>query len=256
MLALCDGFVADAIRPLYEQLHAWAKHTSWPDRYKADAPEGQDPRPLASEPLGAELARPGRGRSTWTPPSPAKIQAEYITEQAEAVLRLARLPEAASRSFYSRNPTSTRPTPKSGRKKNSARLRLARRPPRRRPQPDEHRAGRPMVRHGASRAGAHLLLPQLCDPAGVPYLLRAGANRAFHEGIGDLIGVAAGQRPYLNADGPAHARGREGVDQVHLWLLDAALDGASITFLPVRRRDDDPLRSATSTPGQDPRRLR
>ena len=35
----------------------------------------------------------------------------------------------------------------------------------------------------------------------VPYLLRAGANRAFHEGIGDLIGLAAGQRPYLKQVG-------------------------------------------------------
>jgi peptidyl-dipeptidase A len=28
----------------------------------------------------------------------------------------------------------------------------------------------------------------------VPYLLRAGANRAFHEGIGDLMGLATDQR--------------------------------------------------------------
>src|SRR5262249_29653201 len=35
----------------------------------------------------------------------------------------------------------------------------------------------------------------------VPYLLRAGANRAFHEGIGDLIGLAAGQRPCLKQAG-------------------------------------------------------
>lgn len=31
----------------------------------------------------------------------------------------------------------------------------------------------------------------------VPPTLREGANRAFHEGLGDLIGIAAGQEPYL-----------------------------------------------------------
>ena len=31
----------------------------------------------------------------------------------------------------------------------------------------------------------------------VPYLLRTGANRAFHEAIGDLIGLAVSQQPYL-----------------------------------------------------------
>lgn len=35
----------------------------------------------------------------------------------------------------------------------------------------------------------------------VPPLLRIGANPAFHEGIGELIGLASGQVPYLKAKG-------------------------------------------------------
>jgi peptidyl-dipeptidase A len=64
----------------------------------------------------------------------------------------------------------------------------------------------------------------------VPYLLRGGANRAFHEGIGDLIGLAAGQRPYLESIGLLAPEAKK-ADQVQ-WLLDTALDGSSIVFLP------------------------
>ena len=65
---------------------------------------------------------------------------------------------------------------------------------------------------------------------GIPYLLRAGANRAFHEGIGDLIGLAAGQRPYLKQVGllAPEAEKAEAVT----FLLDTALDGSSLVFLP------------------------
>jgi peptidyl-dipeptidase A len=64
----------------------------------------------------------------------------------------------------------------------------------------------------------------------VPHLLREGANRAFHEGIGDLIGLAAGQRPYLKQVGLLTPEA-EAADPV-TFLLDTALDGASIVFLP------------------------
>src|SRR5690606_3256181 len=64
----------------------------------------------------------------------------------------------------------------------------------------------------------------------VPHLLRGGANRAFHEGIGDLIGLAAGQRPYLKQVGLLGPEA-EAADPV-TFLLDTALDGASIVFLP------------------------
>jgi peptidyl-dipeptidase A len=64
----------------------------------------------------------------------------------------------------------------------------------------------------------------------VPYLLRSGANRAFHEGIGDLIGLAASQRPYLRQVGllPAEVEKEPSIGS----LLDTALDGSSVVFLP------------------------
>jgi peptidyl-dipeptidase A len=62
----------------------------------------------------------------------------------------------------------------------------------------------------------------------VPFLLREGANRSYHEGMGDLIALAASQEPYLREIGVL-AEGQD-VDET-AWLLDSALTGP-ITFLP------------------------
>lgn len=62
----------------------------------------------------------------------------------------------------------------------------------------------------------------------VPALLREGANRSYHEGIGELISLAASQEPYLREIGVL-AEGQD-IDDTR-WLLDAALTGP-ITFLP------------------------
>jgi peptidyl-dipeptidase A len=62
----------------------------------------------------------------------------------------------------------------------------------------------------------------------VPVTLREGANRSFHEAMGDLIGLSSAQTPYLREIGLL----REGqqVDQ-NQWLLNQALTGP-IVFLP------------------------
>ncbi len=62
----------------------------------------------------------------------------------------------------------------------------------------------------------------------VPVLLRDGANRSYHEGMGDLILLAASQEPYLREVGLLHED--QHIDQMQ-WLLDSALTGP-ITFLP------------------------
>lgn len=62
----------------------------------------------------------------------------------------------------------------------------------------------------------------------VPYLLREGANRSYHEGIGELISLAASQDPYLREVGILPP-GTE-IDRMR-WLLDSALTGP-IVFLP------------------------
>jgi peptidyl-dipeptidase A len=61
----------------------------------------------------------------------------------------------------------------------------------------------------------------------VPYLLREGANRAFHEAIGELAKLASQQTPYLTKVGviPEGKAPEPGG-----WLLQSALD--SIVFLP------------------------
>ena len=62
----------------------------------------------------------------------------------------------------------------------------------------------------------------------VPPLLREGANRSYHEGLGDLISLASSQEPSLREIGllPEH----QTID-AQRWLLDSALTGP-ITFLP------------------------
>lgn len=63
----------------------------------------------------------------------------------------------------------------------------------------------------------------------VPLMLRAGANRGYHEGIGDLMAIAASQRPYLIDLGLAKKDDR--VDEVQL-LLNDALSNSSVVFIP------------------------
>jgi peptidyl-dipeptidase A len=62
----------------------------------------------------------------------------------------------------------------------------------------------------------------------VPLVLREGANRAFHEAIGDLIGIAARQIPYLKQVGllPKDVQ----IDSTQ-YLLNEALDSA-VVFIP------------------------
>jgi peptidyl-dipeptidase A len=62
----------------------------------------------------------------------------------------------------------------------------------------------------------------------VPIVLREGANRAFHEAVGDLAAIAAHQEPYLRQIGVLPA-GRS-IDRAE-WLLTEALDNA-VVFLP------------------------
>jgi peptidyl-dipeptidase A len=61
----------------------------------------------------------------------------------------------------------------------------------------------------------------------VPLLLRNGANRGFHEGIGDLIGIASKQAPYLREINLLTAEVE--IDQIR-WLLNEAL--SNIVFIP------------------------
>ncbi len=223
MLALTDGLLAET-RPLYEGLHAWARH-ALAARYKADAPAGKIPAHWLPNRwgqnwpglvAGVDMDGPFKSRSR-----------EYITEQAERFYVSLGFP-ALPRSFYAKSDLYPA-DPKSGRKKNShasawhidlrddVRSLMSIEPDSRWFTTAHHELG-------------HIYYYLSYSTPEVPYLLRGGANRAFHEGIGDLIGLAAGQRPYLDAVGLL-APEAKGADPVR-WLLDTALDGASIVFLP------------------------
>lgn len=47
----------------------------------------------------------------------------------------------------------------------------------------------------------HIYYYMLYSNPDVPYLLRGGANRAFHEGVGSMLGLAAMQKPFLQERG-------------------------------------------------------
>jgi peptidyl-dipeptidase A len=60
----------------------------------------------------------------------------------------------------------------------------------------------------------------------VPFVLRNGANRAFHEAVGELARLASEEPPYLRKIGLLRGAGPEPMG----WLLQSALD--AIVFLP------------------------
>ena len=69
----------------------------------------------------------------------------------------------------------------------------------------------------------------------VPPLLRIGANPAFHEGIGELISLAAGQVPYLQAAGILPRDFQE--DQTAFLLTSAIAQLGALHILVVRHHD-------------------
>jgi peptidyl-dipeptidase A len=224
MLALCAGMVAD-VRPLYQQLHAWARH-ALAQRYHAEAPrDGKLPAHWLSNRWGQDW--PGLVEGVdMDAPFKGKPR-EFITEQAERFyvsLGFPRLPKSfwEKSDLYPAEPRSTR-------KKNSHasawHINLR----------DDVRSLMSIESNHRWFTTAHHELGHIYyyisySTPRVPSVLRAGANRAFHEGIGDLIGLAAGQRPYLRQAGlltPEAAKA-----EPVTFLLDTALDGASVVFLP------------------------
>lgn len=222
MIRLCDGFVAE-IKPLYEQLHTWAKH-ELARRYQADAPKGKIPAHWLPNRWGQNW--PGMVEGVdMDAPFKARTR-ESITEQAEAFYVSLGFPKLP-RSFYEKSDLYPA-DPKSGRKKNShasawhvdmkqdVRSLMS-------IEPDSRWFGT------AHHELGHIYYYLGYATPKVPLLLRAGANRAFHEGIGDLIGVAASQKPYLKQMGLLTPEAEKADPMT--YLLDAALD-RSITFIP------------------------
>ncbi len=223
MIDLCETLVAE-VKPLYSQLHTWAKHTL-ARRYGADVPAGMIPAHWLPNRWGQDW--PGLVEGVDMDASFKGKAREYIAQQAEQFyvsLGFPRLPA----SFWSKSDLYPA-DPGSGRKKNShasawhinlgedVRSLMSIEPNNRWFTTAHHELGHIYYFLSYSR-------PQ------VPYLLRAGANRAFHEGVGDLIGLAAGQRPYLKSVGLLTREAERSAATT--FLLDTAIDGASVVFLP------------------------
>jgi peptidyl-dipeptidase A len=223
MIGLCDGILAE-VRPLYEQLHAWAGRTL-ASRYNAPVPDGPIPAhwlpnrwgqnwPGLVE--GVDLDGPFKGKDR-----------ESITRQAEAFYVSLGFPKLPA-SFYERSDLYPA-DPKTGRKKNShasawhidlnedVRSLMSIEPDMRWFSTAHHELG-------------HIYYFLAYSTPKVPVLLREGANRAYHEAIGELMSLASSQRPYLKSVGLLSEAAAQ-ADPV-TWLLDSALDGSSIVFLP------------------------
>ena len=112
MLALSDGFLAE-IKPLYLQLHTWAKH---PRRaYKAEVPATADPRPLAPNRWGQDWPGLVEGID-MDGPSRARRRSSSPSRPSGSTSRSG---SRGCRNRSTKSPTSTPADPKSGRKKNS-----------------------------------------------------------------------------------------------------------------------------------------
>lgn len=216
---LLDGFLKD-IGPLYEQLHCWTKH-ELASRY------GQEvPKLIPAHWLGNRWAQSWSGIVEGVDLDPffKGRTPESIVRQAEdfyVSMGFEKLPEKFWKS------SDLYPVPQSKRKKNThasawhvdldkdVRSLMS-------VEPDAH-----WFKTAHHELG-HIYYFQAYSRPEVPWLLRQGANRAFHEGIGELISMASTQQPYLRQAGVLPPE--KTIDQQR-WLLNEALE-ETIAFLP------------------------
>jgi peptidyl-dipeptidase A len=219
MMALMDSTLV-AIAPIYDGLHCFAKHTL-AARFKQPVP-----RLIPAHWIGNRWAQswPGLVQSVNLDPFFAHKSRAYIVRTAEdfyVSLGFARLPD----SFWEKS--DLYPVDKgSPRKKNShasawhidgdqdVRSLMS-------VEPNQQWFGT------AHHELGHIYYYLSYARPEVPFLLRAGANRAFHEAIGELARLASEQPPYLRKLGLV----REGqAPDPKDWLLQSALD--LVVFLP------------------------
>jgi peptidyl-dipeptidase A len=218
MMQLLDDTLA-AAKPLFDGLHCFAKN-ELAGRYRRPVP-----RLIPAHWLGNRWAQtwPGLIETTNLDPLFRGSTPESIVKSAEnfyVSLGFARLPAT----FWERSDLYPVP-PGVGRKKNT------------------HASAWDIDRAGDVRslmsvepneewfAAAHHELGHIYyylsyDRPEVPYLLRDGANRAFHEAVGELAKLASEQTPYLVKVGVMPEAKRPDPTS---WLLQSALD--SVVFL-------------------------
>jgi peptidyl-dipeptidase A len=220
MMAMLDQWLQD-LQPLYVELHTWAKY-SLAKRYNQPVPKS-----IPAHWLG------NRWSQSWPGLVDAvDLDALFKDKSPEQIVKM-------GESFYvSMGFPSLPPTfwersdlypvdPKSGRKKNTHasawHIDL-----------DHDVRSLMSVESNAEWFGTvhhelgHIYYYLSYTRPEVPVLLRAGANRGFHEGIGEQITIAAFQAPYLRQVGILPEGYK--VDPI-LWLLNEALT-ETVTFLP------------------------
>ncbi len=219
MSALLDATLL-ATAPLYEGLHCWARQTL-AKRF------GQPlPRLLPAHWLANRWAQswPGVVENADLDPLFAGRNPESLARQAEEFfvgLGFARLPEA----FWQRSDLFPLPPGATRRKSGQAavwhidgeqdvRALMS-------IEPGQHWFG--AAHHEVAHAYYYLAYAR----PEVPFLLRTGANRAFHEAVGELARLASLSTPYLRRVGIL--RGSDEPESTS-WLLSAAMD--AIVFLP------------------------
>ncbi len=220
MMQMMEGLLAD-LRPLYEQVHGWAKY-QLAERY------GQPPpKRIPAHWIGNRWAQawPGLTAAVDLDSLFKQKSPEWIVEQAERFYTSLGMPPLPQ-SFWQKSDLYQLP-PDAKRKKNThasawhidlaqdVRSLMSVEPNFRWFETAHHELG-------------HVYYFLAYSNPEVPLTLREGANRAFHEAMGDLIGMAARQPAYLKEIGLLTADAE--IDQVQ-WLLDEALDQA-VVFIP------------------------
>jgi peptidyl-dipeptidase A len=220
MMQLLDKMLVDT-EPLYRQLHLYARRRL-AERYRQPVPE-EIPAHWLPNRWGQEW--PGLAESANLDPLFKGRPPEWIVQQAEQFYTSMGFP-ALPRSFWTKSDLYALP-PGATRKKNThasawhidsdqdVRSLMNVVPNFRWFETSHHELG-------------HIYYYLAYSNPRVPVVLREGANRAFHEAVGDLISIAARQEPYLRQIGilPADRK----IDRTE-WLLNEALDSA-VVFLP------------------------
>ncbi|HUQ95376.1 MAG TPA: M2 family metallopeptidase [Bryobacteraceae bacterium] len=220
MMQLMDKTVED-LRPLYTQLHLWARR-KLADRYKEKLPQRIPAHWIGNRWAqewpgmveGADLDDLFRGKSP-----------EFIVQQAERFYTSLGMPPLP-KSFWEKSDLYQLP-PGATRKKNShasawhidgekdVRSLMSVVPNFRWFETSHHELG-------------HIYYYLAYSNPKVPNVLRRGANRAFHEAVGDLIAIAARQQQYLKGIGILPSSRTMDPTQV---LLSEAVDNA-VVFIP------------------------
>ncbi len=220
MMAMMERFIDD-LKPLYKQLHTWTRH-ELAGRYKQEVPDL-----IPAHWIGNRWAQawPGLTGGIDLDSLLEEKDAAWVVKQAEAFYTSMGMPPLPE-SFYEKSDLYPLPAG-AERKKNThasawhidleedVRSLMSVENNWRWFETTHHELG-------------HVYYYVAYTGAGVPLTLRGGANRAFHEAVGDLIGIAARQPAYLKEIGLLDQDAE--IDEI-AWLLDEALDQA-VVFIP------------------------